>query len=355
MAAASVVLPFLPMLPTQVLLNNFLYDMSQLTIPTDNVDPEYIRSPQHWNIGVIRRFMLLIGPISSLYDFLTFYVLLRIFRAGAAEFHTGWFVESLATQTLVLLVIRTMKSPFRSRPSVPLLLTVVSIVITGVWLPFSSVKKVGDLAHPVELAEPIPQPSYNRGWMARLIRRLLLPTVFFPLTRLLAHLTTSGLDHLEGMKGPVIFAANHQSYLDASVIMASLPRKWRYQIAPAMWMEYFDAHFFPDRYGLGKRVYTSVLYRLLTVLFNAFPLSQVETGTRQSLRYIGELVEEGWSILIFPEGERTMTGEIGTFYPDLAMIASRMRLPVVPIRLIGLDRVLHRTRLGSDPVQWRSE
>jgi long-chain acyl-CoA synthetase len=120
-------------------------------------------------------------------------------------------------------------------------------------------------------------------------------------------------------------------------------------------MEYFDAHFFPDRYGLGKRVYTSVLYRLLTVLFNAFPLSQVETGTRQSLRYIGELVEEGWSILIFPEGERTMTGEIGTFYPGVAMIGSRMRLPVVPIRLVGLDRVLHRnsSRLRPGPVEVR--
>jgi len=137
MATASVVLPFLPMLPTQVLLNNFLYDLSQLTIPTDNVDPEYIRAPQHWNISVIQKFMLLIGPISSLYDFLTFYVLLRVFGAGAEEFHTGWFVESLATQTLVLLVIRTMRSPFRSTPSVPLLCTVIGIVSIGLWLPYS--------------------------------------------------------------------------------------------------------------------------------------------------------------------------------------------------------------------------
>jgi len=137
MAAASIVLPFLPMLPTQILLNNFLYDLSQLTIPTDNVDSEYVRSPQHWNIGIIRRFMLLIGPISSVYDFLTFYVLLRVFGAGAAEFHTGWFVESLATQTLVLLVIRTMRSPFGSKPSWPLLGTVIGIVLTGLSLPYS--------------------------------------------------------------------------------------------------------------------------------------------------------------------------------------------------------------------------
>lgn len=137
MAAASAVLPFLPMLPMQVLLNNFLYDASQLTIPTDNVDREYTRKPQHWDIRTIYRFMVLIGPISSLYDFLTFYVLLRVFHAGAAEFHTGWFVESLATQTLVLLVIRTAGSPFRSRPSIGLLTTVLSVVATGVWLPGS--------------------------------------------------------------------------------------------------------------------------------------------------------------------------------------------------------------------------
>jgi Mg2+-importing ATPase len=136
-AAASLVLPFLPMLPTQVLLNNFLDDLSQLTIPTDNVDAEYIRSPQHWDIGIVRRFMLFIGPISSIYDFLTFYVLLHVFHSGATEFHTGWFVESLATQTLVLLVIRTMRSPFRSKPSSALLLTILAIVATGLWLPNS--------------------------------------------------------------------------------------------------------------------------------------------------------------------------------------------------------------------------
>jgi len=138
MAAASVVLPFLPMLPTQVLLNNFLYDLSQLTIPSDNVDSEYIQKPQQWDIVTIRRFMVLIGPISSLYDFLTFYILLHVFHAGEAEFHTGWFVESLATQTLVLLIIRTMRSPLRSRPSNGLLVTITISVLVGLWLPYSS-------------------------------------------------------------------------------------------------------------------------------------------------------------------------------------------------------------------------
>ena len=137
MAGASVILPFLPMLPTQVLLNNFLYDAAQITIPSDNVDERYIRVPRPWDMTLIRNFMIFIGPISSLYDFLTFYVLLHFFHAGEPEFHTGWFVESLATQTLVLFVIRTMGNPFKSRPSVPLATTTILMVIVGCLLPYS--------------------------------------------------------------------------------------------------------------------------------------------------------------------------------------------------------------------------
>ena len=135
MAGASLFLPFLPMLPTQILLNNFLYDMAQITIPTDNVDDAYVRAPQRWDIGLIRNFMVFIGPISSIYDFLTFYVLLRVLHAGPEEFHTGWFVESLATQTLVLFVIRTRGNPFRSRPSRPLMATTLGICVLGTLLP----------------------------------------------------------------------------------------------------------------------------------------------------------------------------------------------------------------------------
>jgi len=135
MAAASVFLPFLPMLPTQILLNNFLYDLAQVTIPSDNVDDAYLRRPQRWDMHVIRDFMLFIGPISSIFDFLTFFVLLRYFHASEPLFHTGWFVESLATQTLVLFVIRTLGNPFRSRPSRSLTLTTLLIVGIGVALP----------------------------------------------------------------------------------------------------------------------------------------------------------------------------------------------------------------------------
>jgi Mg2+-importing ATPase len=136
MAAATAFLPFLPMLPSQILLNGLLYDLAQLTIPTDRVDPSYVQKPRRWDLGVIRRFMLLIGPISSLFDFLTFGVLYYVFRATEMTFHTGWFVESLATQTLVLFVIRTGGNPFRSRPSRPLTVTAIAVVLIGVALPY---------------------------------------------------------------------------------------------------------------------------------------------------------------------------------------------------------------------------
>jgi Mg2+-importing ATPase len=138
MAAAVVFLPFLPMLPTQILLNNFLYDLAQVTIPTDAVDETFIRKPQRWNIKLIRDFMIYIGPLSSIYDFLTFFVLLRVFHASEQFFHTGWFVESLATQTLVIFVIRTARNPLRSRPSLALTLTTIAVVLFAVLLPYTS-------------------------------------------------------------------------------------------------------------------------------------------------------------------------------------------------------------------------
>ncbi len=137
MAGASLFLPFLPMLPIQILLNNFLYDLSQVTIPTDNVDSSYIIKPHRWDIKLIRDFMIYIGPISSIFDFLTFFMMLWIFHASEALFHTGWFVESLATQTLVLFIIRTAGNPLRSRPSLPLTITTISVVCIGIILPFT--------------------------------------------------------------------------------------------------------------------------------------------------------------------------------------------------------------------------
>ena len=140
MAAASLFLPFLPMLPSQILLNNFLYDVSQVSIPSDNVDPAMMQRPKRWQIGFIRQFMTIIGPISSIYDFLTFGVLLWVFHASTNEslFHTGWFVESLATQTLVVFVIRTAANPLKSRPSRPLLISVSAVVAVATVLPYTA-------------------------------------------------------------------------------------------------------------------------------------------------------------------------------------------------------------------------
>jgi Mg2+-importing ATPase len=139
MAAASLFLPFLPMLPTQILLNNFLYDTSQVAVPGDNVDPALVHKPKRWQIGFIRQFMTIIGPISSIYDFLTFGVLLWLFHASsnAPLFRTGWFVESLVTQTLVVFVIRTAGNPFKSRPSGRLVIGVAAVSVAGAVLPYT--------------------------------------------------------------------------------------------------------------------------------------------------------------------------------------------------------------------------
>lgn len=136
--AAAAFLPFLPMLPFQILLNNLLYDASQMTIPTDRVDEEQLARPSHWDIAFIRRFMIRFGPISSAFDFATFAVMLWVFHAKAPEFRSGWFVESLATQTLIVFVIRTRRVPFfRSRPSRPLLCSVLAVVAIGALIPQS--------------------------------------------------------------------------------------------------------------------------------------------------------------------------------------------------------------------------
>jgi Mg2+-importing ATPase len=138
MAGASLFLPFLPMRPTQILLNNLLYDLSQSTIPMDEVDQEYIEKPKRWDIHFIRLFMVCLGPVSSLFDFLTFFIMLFIFNATEPLFQTAWFLESLASQTLVIFVIRTKKSPFwKSKPSRLLVLSSIAIIIFALILPYT--------------------------------------------------------------------------------------------------------------------------------------------------------------------------------------------------------------------------
>ena len=139
MAAATLFLPFLPMLPLQILLNNLLYDVSEIALPLDNVDAEDLARPREWDMSFIRNFMLTIGPFSSLFDFLTFYLLIALFHANETMFHTGWFVESITTQVMVIFVIRTRRNPFRSHPNRWLTLISLTVVITAMLLPFSPV------------------------------------------------------------------------------------------------------------------------------------------------------------------------------------------------------------------------
>ncbi|MFZ0102704.1 MAG: magnesium-translocating P-type ATPase, partial [Pseudolabrys sp.] len=139
MAGASLILPFLPMLPIQVLLNNFLYDLSEVPIPMDEVDDELLAQPRHWDIKFIRNFMLVLGSVSSIFDFLTFGLLLWVFNATEALFQTGWFMESLATQVLVIFIIRTRGSPLRSRPNPVLAGTSLAVAAVGILLPYTAI------------------------------------------------------------------------------------------------------------------------------------------------------------------------------------------------------------------------
>ena len=150
-AGASIFLKFLPMLPIQILLNNLLYDVSELTIPTDNVDPEYIERPKKLDISYVRNFMLYFGPISSIFDFLTFYIMLHVFNAwnNPPLFQTAWFIESLCTQTLVIFAIRTRRSPFfKSKPSKLLLVSTLSIVAFAILLPLTPIGKWFEFTEP---------------------------------------------------------------------------------------------------------------------------------------------------------------------------------------------------------------
>jgi P-type Mg2+ transporter len=150
MAGASVFLPFLPMLPTQILLNNMLYDFSEIAIPFDRVDVKEVAMPRVWDMKFIRNFMLAVGPVSSVFDFLTFYVLLKVLSADAPLFHTGWFIESLATQVLVIFVIRTRLNPFASHPHPLLTTTSLLVVALGAILPFTPLGPIlGFVAPPI--------------------------------------------------------------------------------------------------------------------------------------------------------------------------------------------------------------
>jgi long-chain acyl-CoA synthetase len=178
-------------------------------------------------------------------------------------------------------------------------------------------------------------PTWNRGALARAARRIFLPGFLLPLNRVFAHVHTQGLDNLKDLEPPVIFASNHQSYMDVTTILSALPARWRYRVAPAMRKEFFDEHFH------GRSFTKSLNYYLSTLFFNCFPIPQREPGALATLRYIGELSNDRWCLLIFPEGIMSQTGKILPFQPGVGMIAAKLGIPVVPIRIRGMDRVLH--------------
>jgi long-chain acyl-CoA synthetase len=213
---------------------------------------------------------------------------------------------------------------------------------------FANARSVADLVHakPAVSASgetPFEYPEWNRSAWARAIRRIMLPGLIIPLTRAFAWLKVSGLENLRDLKGPVIFASNHQSHFDGPAILAALPARWRYHLAPAAAKEFFDAHFHPERRpNSGSRFTNSLNYYLASLVFNIFPLPQREAGAREAMRHAGALIADGYSILIFPEGRRTENGEIARFQPGVGMLAARLRIPVIPVRLSGLDHVLHK-------------
>ncbi|MEE2636701.1 MAG: AMP-binding protein [Acidobacteriota bacterium] len=185
-----------------------------------------------------------------------------------------------------------------------------------------------------------PAPRWNQSWVVRGARRAALALWLLPLTRLFAWIHVSGLEHVATVRGPVVFAANHQSFIDPSVILAALPPSHRYRVVTAMAKEFFSAHFHPGRHGVVERITNRVNYYLSTTFYNAFPLPQREAGTREALRYAGELIGAGNSLIIFPEGRRTLGDAIEPFQPGTTMLAARLEVPVVPVRLRGVDRVL---------------
>ena len=200
-----------------------------------------------------------------------------------------------------------------------------------------------------ESEEPIAFPAWNRRWPVRVVRRLSLATWILPLGRLFARMQVDGLEHVRHLDGAVVFASNHQSHLDVPIILAALPGHVRARVAPAMLKEFFTAHFHPEGHTWRQRITSSLNYYLACFYFNGFPIPQREAGTRHTLRYMGDLLNGGWSILIFPEGVRAETGALRPFRGGVGMIASRLNVPVVPVRLDGVDRLLGTTQMMVRP------
>jgi long-chain acyl-CoA synthetase len=183
-------------------------------------------------------------------------------------------------------------------------------------------------------------PHWNRHWLPSVFRAVNQDIWLLKLARVFAWVHAEGREHLQGLQGPVLFASNHQSFFDAPCILIALPWRWRHKLAPLMRKEFFEAHFHPREYGTFSWFTNSLNYWLSLLMFNALPIPQREDGTRDALRAIGKLTSDGWSPLLFPEGRHSADESLLPFQAGVAMMASRLRIPVVPVRLRGVNRVL---------------
>jgi long-chain acyl-CoA synthetase len=182
-------------------------------------------------------------------------------------------------------------------------------------------------------------PRWTRTFPLRAFRFLFFQAVVIPLFRGLLTLKVTGLENLQNLKPPVLFASNHQSDLDAPAIFTALPRLWRYRLAPAMSQDYFRAWLEPGNASFKERTSIMFQYFLATGLFNAYPLPQRMAGVRRALKYTGELIDKGYCPLVFPEGIRTPDGALHPFKTGIGLMATHLRATVVPIHIAGLFEI----------------
>ena len=211
---------------------------------------------------------------------------------------------------------------------------------------FAAISTVGELKdwlHEAESGEPraaeSPMPRWARSFAVRACRWVALDALILPFFRIMTELETEGLENLAGIEPPVLFAANHQSHLDTPAIFTALPRQWRHRIAPAMSQDYFRAWFTPHGFSPAERLRAMFQYYMAAGLFDAYPLPQRMAGVRRALKYTGELIDQRYCPLVFPEGKRTPDGRLQPFKTGIGLMAVRLGVPVVPVHLSGLFEI----------------
>ncbi|MGH9340815.1 MAG: AMP-binding protein [Acidobacteriota bacterium] len=206
---------------------------------------------------------------------------------------------------------------------------------------------------PARDAKPVRPPRWSRSLPIRGLRRAAMRGFILPLFGHYMDFRVQGLQHLQAVSPPLIFAANHESHLDTVAVYNGLPSRWRKRLAPAMMPEFFRAYFKPERFSWRETLVAGLQYYLAVSLFNTYPLARELGGVRQSLQYTGELIERGYCPLVFPEGERSPGGKMMSFKSGIGLMAARLRVPVVPIRLDGLFEVysIHHNWPEAGPVR----